>query len=426
MAVSACRCGPDSSTSVTLRIKNTESTPIFVDATDGRLGMIVHRSVGGDWMPFVETPRCECLSCDLVCGGCACDLEQQQNTVLKLDPGQTIERVWNGVVQIDSSQACDSSLFGGTPCLRSDIPPLDEEFQLQFCYATSARGAENAQGGEVVPGSLPEPSTLCSEKRFRVEDLVVEVSPGRGASCVSHADCTGDGELCFNGACTRTCPATGFPLFGGSWQVRIPQPEDQGFFEWRREGRREVYKGAGTLGSVRYENGTMILQLSRPGPAGGPLKGTVTVALPEGVAAPLTLGEVLHVVVVDASSEDNPENRALVVRDEAGGLLLAAETAQMERILTDAEIAPFRLSRGEEIVGCEHSSCGKNLFHATRFTAGGQTFELDPGAVETVVSDGQTWTVANVTNARYAETRCALGDVMPWAIANQRAHRVDP
>ncbi len=418
--MSACRCGPAEPTSVTLRIKNTEASPIFVDATDGRLGMIVHRNVGGEWMPFVESPRCECLACDQVCGGCFCDAAPLPPTVMRIEPGQVVERAWTGIVQINSSENCGGVVFEGTSCLRTEVPPLDEAFQLQFCYATSAPGAEHAQGGAIVSGILPEPSILCSDRTFRIEDQVVEVTPGRGATCGSHEDCAGAEELCFSGSCTRTCPTTGFPPLGGSWQVRIPQPEDQGFFTWTQQGTRETWEGSGTLGSVRYENGTMSLQLSRTGPGGAPLKGSITVALPGALATPLTVGEVLLVVVIDASAKDNPENRALVIRDGVGVLVLAAETAQAGRILGDEDIAPFTLSRGATIAGCEHTSCGKNLFHATRFSAGGTTVELDPGETENIVAGGQSWTVANVSNSRYADTHCNLGELMPWAIVNRR------
>ncbi len=68
-----CRCGPEVALPVTLRIKNSSPTPLFVDDRDGRLGLKVQRNVNGEWLSFVESPACECQACDRVCAGCSCD-----------------------------------------------------------------------------------------------------------------------------------------------------------------------------------------------------------------------------------------------------------------------------------------------------------------------------------------------------------------
>ncbi len=422
VALSACQCGPDAPTAVQFVLTNTGSNALYVDASDGRMGLVVKRRVGGEWRPFVETPACECLSCELVCGGCDCDGLEPAPRVMKLGPGETFERVWEGQVQQSGTGSCSGAFIQGPACLRAENPPLDETFQLELCWAPSSNGGEGAPSMEVVPGSLPAKSTLCIERPFTVADGRVEIGPEQGRSCSTHAECTGAEELCFSGACTRACPESGFPELGGTWQLRIPEPDDQGFFTHKTEGALTTSSGSGTVGSVRYENGTMTVTLRRQLPGGGAAIGTLYVTIPGGVAAPLTVGEPIAVTVVDASSDQNPDHRAVVVRDGAGTLLLAADTAQGGRILTDAQIAPFSLSRtGEGPVGCRHTACGKRLDHKTRFAHGEQAVSLSPGEAADWVAGGQTWKLLNVANGRYAESVCALGDLMPWVVVNQRS-----
>lgn len=422
MTVSACRCGPDVATPVTFQLQNPLGVPIYVDETDGRMGMKVKRQVGSEWLPFVESPPCECLSCDQVCNGpCECALEPASSQVMKIAEGGLAERVWSGVVQISSNASCPDTLVQGPSCLMPENPSLDETFRLELCYALGALGAEDADAGVAVPGNLSEKSILCVEKPFTVRDGVVQISPQRGAACTEHSQCTGAEELCFVGACTTACPAAGFPRLGASWQVRIPEPDNQGFFAVAQEQDVERWSGTGTVGSVRYDNNTMTLRMSRPGPSGGALTGTLYATLPEGVSVPIHVGETLSVSLLDRSSDENPDNRGVVIRDAAGGLLLAAETAQKGRVLQETELAPFTVARVPGPVGCEHTDCGKNLFEKARFEAGGQSVALSPGTSEEFVASAQVWRVANVASERYASTWCRLDDLMPYVIANQRA-----
>lgn len=424
--VGACQCGPDLATPVTFRIKNSSANPVYVDASDGRMGMKIKRRVGGEWLAFVEEPACACLACDRVCDGCDCAEATPSPRVMKVEPGGTFEREWAGQVQVSGNGSCASSIIQGPACLRAENPPVDETFRLEFCYAPSATSAAQAEPGVPVPGALPPASVLCIERPFQVRDGVVEVNPERGADCQSHADCSGEGELCFGGGCTRACPETGYPELGGAWQVRIPEPDDQGFFTWMTEGGIERYTGSGTVGAVRYENDTMTLTLRRELPSGGTAVGTVYVTLPRGVAAPLSIGEPVSVTLIDASTDRNPDNRGIVIRGAGDVLLLAADTAQKGGLLGADLIAPLQVSRSTaEIVGCRHTECGKRLHHRTRFTFGGnagdaQTVELEPGEVAEVVATSQTFRLANVGNARYEATHCTLDDVMPWAVVNLR------
>lgn len=423
----ACRCGPDTATPVTFRIKNSLSTPIFVDQSDGRAGLVVQRGVFGEWHSFVEQPPCECMSCDLVCGGCECAVEPPPAMVMKIEPGGTFEREWSGVVLQDSNASCPDTLIQGPPCLKSENAPLDEEFRVEFCYAPSSQGADDAEPGVTVPGSLPKDSILCVQEPFRIQDGLVELTPTRGAECSRHEDCTGSGELCFSGACTTACPATGYPTLGSGWEVRIPEPQNMGFFTYSVVGEDERYTGTGKLTSVQYENNTMTLFLVEvlPNGANG-AGGAVYVTLPPGAAVPLTVGEILSVTVVDRSTDKNPENRGVVIRDQGGMLLLAAETGQKNRVLEDAEIAPVTVSRTAEIVGCQHGECGKNRFHTTRFSFGMEAVELEPGQSAEVVAAQNTWQVVNVWNSTYDGTWCTFDQLMPYVIVNVRAQGMGP
>lgn len=424
LAVSACQCGPDGGpTPVVFRVENPLQGAIFVDQSEGTMGLKIKRRQGFEWVDAAERLSCECVSCEAICGGaCACAPVDPRALVMKVAPGDAAERSWDGVLQVEGHASCPGTLVQGPECQRAQNPPVDEELRLELCYALTAPGAEDADAGEVVPGNLAQASTICVEKPFRVRDGVVQIAPSRGTACAQHADCAGEGELCFDGACTTACPAPGFPRLAATWQVRISEPNDQGFFTVTQDAQRRTLTGTGTVGSVRYDNGTLTLSMRREladGGVGGP-SAQIYVTLPEGVSVPIALDEVLTVTVVDRSTDDNPENRGVVIRDAQGTLLLAADTAQKGMVLAAADVAPFSVSRGSEIVGCEHTDCGKNLFEKVRFAAGETSVALSPGTSQELAASGQVWRVANVASERYASTWCNLDDLMPWVVANQR------
>lgn len=417
----ACQCSPDNPVPVTLRVKNTSADPIFVDATGGKLGLEVQRRMGGEWQSFLEQPACACQSCAEICGGCECDAGAQP-VVLRLPAGAVQERQWGGVVQMPGVASC-GSLLGGVACLRPENGPVDELFRAHLCYSPSAPGFQERDAGEPAPGLLPEASLLCVDREFRIQDGIVEVSPLKGADCASHEACDLDGgvdALCFSGACTTSCPANDFPAVGASWQVYVAVPDNMGFFTVDQVGTRRTYTGSGTVGSVRYDQGTMTLQLcSAPCPPAG-ATGTLYVTLPPGYAVPFYVGEAVQVKVIDASTSDNAENRAVTIRDGAGRLLLAADTAQLGPVLSAADLAPFAVADTGEIAGCEHNNCGKRLFYATLFSGADPSVELNPGKSATVVSDGGSYQLLNVSNSGYRSTWCRLKSLMPYAILGVR------
>src|SRR5688572_6641065 len=120
-SASGCRCGPDTPTAVTFRIKNPLPTALFVDASDERRGLKVMRNVGGEWIPFVESPRCECQACEFVCGGCACPETTPDPKVMKVEANGSAEREWSGFVQVSENAACPGTVVvEGPPCLNPE------------------------------------------------------------------------------------------------------------------------------------------------------------------------------------------------------------------------------------------------------------------------------------------------------------------
>ena len=419
-ALGACQCGPENPVPVTLRVKNSSTASVFVDATDGKLGLEVQRQSLSGWHTFAEGLTCGCQSCAAVCDGCECD-GGAGPLVLKIPPGSVQERQWGGVLYLPAKASC-GSLLGGVNCLRVENGPVDETFRARWCYASSAPGFEEPDAGVPAPGLLPEASLICVEREFQIQDGVMEVSPLRGDDCSSHEACSPDGgveSLCFAQTCTTSCPENDFPASAG-WQVYVGAPDNLGFFTVDQVGTRRTYTGSGTVGSARYDQGTMTLQLcSVPCPPAG-ATGALYITLPPGFAVPFGVGDVVQVKLIDISTRDNPENRAVVIRDAAGGLLLAADSAQLGAILSGADLAPFAVASTGQIAGCEHNNCGKRLFYSTRFTGVGAPLELDPGQSATVALDGGTWQLLNVGNSGYPVTSCSLQSLMPYAILGLR------
>ena len=113
--VAACRCVPATPTPVRIVLRNTGEGPLHVDATDGRLGVELQRSTFSGWSPFVETLPCECLSCELICGGCDCPPISLNPRIMKVAPGTELSRTWDGVVTMEGQGSC--GLVQGPACL---------------------------------------------------------------------------------------------------------------------------------------------------------------------------------------------------------------------------------------------------------------------------------------------------------------------
>lgn len=424
LVVTGCQCGPGVASPVKLRIRNASTEPLFVDATDGRMGLTMQRRVGEAWFDFVETLPCPCLACDRVCdAACDCSQAALPPQVLKVPPGATFEREWSGEVLVNAVGTCRSPAVDGPACLNSEVPAPDERFRVRLCYANSAPGVGPTDGSTPVPGVLSADARVCSEREFTVSDGVVEVAPRRAQTCTLDAECAVPGAVCLGGVCTSTCPANTFPAVGGTWQVYVAEPEEQGvsgFFTVTDTNGRRLQEGTGTLTSVRYSNGTVTLQLSRPAQPSGEYKASLTATLPPDAAVPLTVGERLSVRVVDASNASNPTNRALVLRDADGGLLLAADPAQGGVVLGADETGPIAVAALAPTEGCDETPCGKRVYFRTEFRAGSTVAALAPGEAEDFVAGGASWRVLNLSNAEQRGASCPAGRRMPYVLANRR------
>lgn len=425
LAVTGCQCGTEAPTPVTLRLRNDTSQAIFVDATLGKQGLTLQRQQDNVWTPFEETLGCECNSCDRICDSdCQCPAEApRQPLVLKVLPGATVERTWEGFVHASRTTSGCGLLPESTSCMDEDVPPLDEPLRLQLCYAVSVPGLGPTNGEAPVSGVFPTASQICVQQEFLVADGQAEIRPQPPASCTQDSECAVP-ALCLEGVCTTTCPAHTFPVVGGAWQVRVLEPEEQGvsgfFARSTGAGGRRILSGSGTLTSVRYSNGTMTLQLSRPAAPAGEFKASLSISVPPEAAVALNVGESLTVRVVDASTAALPENRAVTIRDASGALLVAADPAQLGALLAADDTNPFTVASLPGSVGCDDTTCGKRGYQRTAFRAGTSEVALKPGENKEVVAASATWRVVNLSNSAYRSTSCTLKSQLPYAIVNRR------
>lgn len=426
LAVSGCQCGAEVPTPVTLRLRNDSTQALFVDASLGRQGLTVQRQLQGAWISFPEELGCECQACDRHCDSeCKCPaVAPRAPLVLKVPPGATVERVWSGLVHSQrTASACGLFSDGDSTCVEQEVPPLDEPFRVELCYALEVPGLAPTDGGAPVPGLFPMESQICVPQEFLIADGQVEVRPRPPAPCVQDSECMAP-ALCLEGVCTTSCPAHRFPAVGGAWQVRVLEPEEQGvpgfFSRGTGTGGRRILTGTGQLTSVRYAHGTMTLQLARPA-ASGEHKASLSLSLPPEAAVALHVGEPLTVRVVDASTSSIPENRAVTIRDGSGVLLLAADPAQLGAVLASEDTRPFTVASLAGAVGCEDTPCGKRAFHRTEFRAGTLTVALEPGSSKELVAASATWLVLNLSNSSYRAASCPLKSQLPHVILNRRA-----
>ncbi len=409
-----CRCGGTDPKSITLRVKNTSNAPIFVDDTNNALGLGVQRAIAGSWLGFEDTLACECRTCDLTCDStCSCADGGSTNFVRKIQPGDTFERTWTGVVHVTSTSQCN------TACLAPENAPTDEGFNLQLCYQSEVLGVSLPDGGRLA-AAYPKPDQTCVDKQFRIADGLVELSPAKGTVCTQQSDCRGVGELCLGGACTASCPANGFPVLGAGYALRIDS-SDQGFFTTAKLDAGSVSTGTGDVTSVIYNGGTMTVRLKRTGTAGETLTAAVYVTLPMGQAAPVPQGAKVTVKLIDGSTQTNQENRALVIREATGALLFAADHAQQGTLLKADDTAPFTVASTPLIIGCRFNECGRQLFFKTKFSNAPVESNLEPGKAALLTVPQGAFRALNVTDSSFATTTCKLFDIRPFAIWREKA-----
>ncbi|MFT3835757.1 MAG: hypothetical protein QM723_02020 [Myxococcaceae bacterium] len=412
VAGAGCHCSPSKPIPVTLRVNNSSTSPVYVNDTDGKLGLSVQRNVGGTWFSFLDTDTCSCLSCSNVCDQvCNCK-DGGTPFVRAIGPSEVESRTWTGVVQVAGSTACNGMQLD---CLDPENAPGDETFNLHFCFQTQVQGIDLSDGGRGM-GTYSSQGETCEDKQFHPDDGVVEVGPFKGASCTSSAECRGGDQLCLNGSCTSGCPDNGIPMLGASWALRITPPDNQGFFNMSTDAKgRPVLQGTGTITSVTYQGQTMVVSLTEADGGTGNT-GKLYVQFPPGFAAPLVQDTHVTVTVIDASSMDDPENLAVVIRDPQGNLLLAADAAEQGAILTAADTAPFTVQWKTDVVGCAMTACGKLLYVKADIVGPGMESLIDPGSTADQVTASGTYRVLNVSSGTYQTTTCTLTDIRPYAV----------
>jgi hypothetical protein len=320
------------------------------------------------------------------------------------------QRDWDGVVQVSSTSSCSNE-----PCLAQENGPLNEPFVLTLCYSSQRpSGVLEFDDGGLALGQVERSRESCLSKSFMIQDGVVEIGPGRGASCAASTDCEGENELCFDGSCTTGCPANDYPSPGTSNLGLVK--DDMGFFTESARPEGQQYTGTGTITATLYQGGTLKIYLTRPG-ATEPQLGTLSVAIPSSSAVTLQAGTTVSVTFLDNGQKQAKANRAVVIRDAASTqVLFAADMAQGGPLLTDADLAPLAVSSGEVPIGCRMSDCGRHLYFTRRLASGAQAVDVEPGERGTLVLGDGTWEILSLSNGVSATQSCEVPDLRPWVL----------
>lgn len=409
-ALSGCRCSPENPSPVTMRIINSTRAPIFVDQTNGKLGLTVQREVGGQLYGFDDL-ACECRFCTNVCNtACTCP-DAGVDQVLRIAAGATVERGWDGVVQTAGASTCSSD-----GCLTQVNAPLNEAFTLELCFSAQIPTGVIFNDAGVGAGRVPMVNTTCTTKTFAPQDGTVEIGPERGSTCTTTSECRGMNELCFDGACTAGCPANDIPQVGAEWILTVASPDNMGFFEQTARGAKgNQFEGTGTLTSALYQSSSLQLRFSRAGTVPGEmLTGGVQIKLPVGTGAALITGTQVKATVIDDGEE--ARTRAFIMRDAVTNeVLFAADTAQNGELLTPADLVPFAVSTGPAPIGCTQDSCGRLLYTTRRFSNGNTFIDVDPGKQGTLALTPSAFNFLNVTSGAYQSTSCDTTTLRPYA-----------
>lgn len=409
-----CQCGLPGPTAVTFEVRNTSSEALFVDDTRGALGVSVRRGGLGGAARIDQPPACECSSCERACGPCDGCLEPLRQ-VRRIEPGEVLTRPWDGLAHAESLASC-GALVGGVPCVGASPAPSSEPLEAELCYARSAPAGSTFDGG-VALAALDPKALDCVATTFRPADERVELTPSLDATpCGADDPCEGDGELCLGGVCTRSCPQNAFPELGPGHWLSVGAPEDRGFFDRTTTGGITRLTGSGTVTALSFQGQAVSISI-----AGARGSATLFVSVPRGYEPTVAIGEVLTAQVVDASSQERPETRALGLRAAGGALLFAADMASPSPLLTELS-APFTVRRRAEVVGClVDLPCGKRRFHATEIAApDGASYVLAPGQGFSASTADGVYEFFNVGNYEYESTPCGRSSLMPYVIRRSR------
>ena len=391
-----------------MRVVNSSRDPIYVDGTQGRLGLTVERELNGKVYPFDDL-ACQCQQCANICNS-NCSCPEEAATIRRIGAGDVAERQWDGVVQVAGTRGCSPQ-----PCLNQENGPLNEPFVLRFCYsAQEPSGVIAFDDAGVASGRVEALAQDCVDKSFIIQDGVVEIGPERGASCNSTSDCPRKDELCFSGACTTGCPANHYPSPGSS-TVGLAK-DDMGFFaESSREGGKS-YVGTGSVSSTVYVGTSLKIYLTRHQDA-GTLTAQLTLSLPPSTGVPIETGTLVSVTMLDNGQPGASTNRAVVIREATSNkVLLAADMGQGGSMLLESDLAPLSVTSGTVPIGCRVSACGRHLYYLRRMALSGGAVEVEPGERASLVTGADTWTILSVSNGAFASTSCAVSEMRPWVL----------
>lgn len=399
VGVSGCRCAPPTPTPVTLRIKNTTRDGLLVRDTKGQLGLTIQRNVNGQWFAFDDLP-CECQTCDRICErSCQCPDGGITDTALAIPPNGQAERSWDGVIQV-AGFSC------GQVCLVPENAPPDETFQLQLCFVNQIDGVSEPADGGRVSAVFPQPELqTCVTRQFQPQQGVVEISPARGADCMTTADCRGRDELCLSGSCTAGCPANSFPPQGELFITF----SNMGFFTQAREadGGRVLNTGSGRLTASQFSGEVLQVTLSSPGGSG-----RVDIKLPGGLGGPSLQTNTELRVLVSERTEDRRTWRGVTLRNATTNELVFAADSALDATaltLTPADLAPFTVTQQTEALGCRiDATCGKFVYAKQRLSNGTASVAVEPGKLDSLTVGTQRYRFWNVTAGQYgAASTCA-------------------
>jgi hypothetical protein len=412
LSLEGCKCSPPNPQAVTLRVNNKTKEPIYVDETSGKLGLQIKRDVNGTKFGFDDL-ICECRFCKNACTvGCLCP--QVENKIRKIEPGKSVDRTWNGVVQVSGTTGCSNGIGDGT-CLAQENAPLNESFTLELCYSTQRPTGATFGDGGIGNGTLPMSTRTCIERAFAVQDGTVEIGPERGANCAASSECKGKDELCFDGACTAGCPGNDIPELGTAWNLYVANIDNMGFFEPQVAVNKKVFAGTGTIASFVYQGTSLQIGFKKIVNA-ETLTGKLTLQLPPSLGPSFSIDQKVSVTFIDAVGTQ--PNRAAVIRNaDTQDLLFAVDMSQNGDLLGLPELAPLAVSLDETAIGCRIDSCGKLIYSKRKFGNGAMSFSVDPGKSLTADLSQGAYTFLNVSSGGYVSTtNCDVKTARPFAI----------
>ncbi len=425
LAVSCGSCLEHAAVPVTFKVRNELAWPIYVQDDFGQLGTSVLRREGdGTQVLLRETSPCACEECSTSQSCNLCDCTSPTTLVRRIEPGETLERVWQGEFREEVDLGCEDGRDRGailrSTCLGDRLAAQPGAYRVRLCYAQSITGAP--PGDDRFPAELRGKLT-CSTADFEHPAHVVEVSTSNPESCKATRDCP-EGQLCQGGRCSADCLPHEVPALGGDWTVEIGGLDDRGFFTVTERKGSKVYEGTGKVTSVRYNRGTTNLELERIGDNGLDFSASLYYVLPEGRAVPITVGETLS-ITLRMYPDDGPRRlgRGIVLR-QAGTLLLAADTGVGGIVLDGYEVpnSKFNVDVEGAAFACNPGDCGRRTHRTTSFFVGPekQLHVLEAGRTAEVQLEGEKYELIAVGNYADEANGCGAMPVTPYVVMLDR------